>query len=58
MIPISTRNIISVLGQPAGDTDINNPDWLQCQNLGYPVGKSLKRPADFKRHERCIKRVK
>lgn len=50
--------IIFVLGKPAGETDVNNPDWLPCRNLGYGVGSALKRSADFDRYDRSVKRVK
>lgn len=37
--------------------DIGNLDWVPCQNLGYLVGRQLKRKAAQERHNRFSKRI-
>lgn len=47
-----------LLGKPADLQDVDNPDWVPNQNMGYSTGPALKRQADTDRKERLEDRIK
>ncbi|XP_074036315.1 uncharacterized protein [Leptinotarsa decemlineata] len=47
-----------VQGKPADLQDINNPDWIPNQNMGYSTKSALKRQLDVDRMERLQNRKK
>ncbi|XP_033222703.1 uncharacterized protein LOC117176549 isoform X2 [Belonocnema kinseyi] len=46
-----------LLRRPAELTDINNPDWIPCKNLGNAVGTASKKPSTPERRDRRRKKV-
>ncbi|XP_033222697.1 uncharacterized protein LOC117176549 isoform X1 [Belonocnema kinseyi] len=52
---ICSNHFIS--GRPAELTDINNPDWIPCKNLGNAVGTASKKPSTPERRDRRRKKV-
>lgn len=43
--------------RPAELCDVNNPDWVPSQHLGYEIEVTVKRKSSLECHKRVLKRV-